>query len=259
MLRSILFYLGLATITIAYLPVTVLLFPLPLAVRFRIIATWSVFNLWWLRVTCGVQYRVMGQENIPGGPGIIMCKHQSAWETLALQLVFPAQVWVLKRELLWIPIYGWALASMQPIAIARTSMFKALRQIVRQGCKRLAQGLWVVIFPEGTRVPPGQRAKYQPGGGMLAEKSGFPVVPVAHNSGYFWPRNSLKKWPGTITMVIGPVIEAGGKSAAEITQQAEEWIESTIQQLPVPPMSNGFRGGMSAMTPAGRHNLRERA
>jgi len=234
LLRSLLFYLGLSIATIVILPLSLLLLPFPIATRFRVISQWSVFNLWWLRITCKVKYEVEGKENIPPGAGIIMCKHQSAWETLALQLLFPAQVWVLKRELLWIPVYGWALAVMQPIAIDRSSVIKAMRQIVKQGCERMQQGLWVVIFPEGTRVAPGNRHKYLPGGGMLAEKSGYPVIPVAHNSGYFWPRNSIRKWPGTINMIIGPVIDPAGKSASEITSEVEEWIEATVQTLPVP-------------------------
>jgi len=141
---------------------------------------------------------------------------------------------VLKRELLWIPIYGWGLAAMEPIAIDRGSASKALRQIVDQGCQRLAQGLWVVVFPEGTRTAAGSRQKYQPGGGMLASKSGYPVIPVAHNSGYFWARNSIRKWPGTINMVIGPGIETKGKSAKQITRETEAWIETAIERLPAP-------------------------
>ena len=163
-----------------------------------------------------------------------MCKHQSAWETFVLQQIFPAQAWILKRELLWIPIYGLGLATLQPIAIDRGSAVKSLRQIVKQGCERLAQGIWVVIFPEGLRVAPGERTKYLPGGGLLAEKSGFPIVPIAHNSGYFWPCNSLIKKPGTINMIIGPLIETEGKSANDITAEVEEWIESTIEKLPAP-------------------------
>jgi 1-acyl-sn-glycerol-3-phosphate acyltransferase len=232
--RPILFYLGLALLTILLLPIALLVLIFPLATRFRIISKWSVINLWWLKITCGLKHEVSGLENIPEGPAIIMCKHQSAWETLALQLVFPAQVWILKRELLYIPIYGWCLAVMQPIAIDRSSVIKALRQIVKQGTERLNQGLWVVIFPEGTRVAPGEKKKYQPGGGILAEKSGFPVVPVAHNSGYFWPRQSLRKYPGTINMVVGPVIETQGKSASIIIAEAENWIEAEVAKLPVP-------------------------
>jgi 1-acyl-sn-glycerol-3-phosphate acyltransferase len=243
--RSLLFYLGLAAATLVFLPLCLILRPLPLYLRFRVISKWSVFNLWWLGVTCGLRYEVRGRENIPPGPCIILCKHQSAWETLALQLVFPAQVWVLKKELLWIPLYGWGLASMSPIAIDRGSGMRALNQIVKQGTARLKAGLSVVIFPEGTRVLPGEKAPYQPGGGMLAARSGYPVVPVAHNSGCFWPRQSLRKWPGTITMVIGPPIDPAGKSAAQITTEVEDWIESTVASLPAPGSGEAVCGGRS--------------
>ena len=199
LLRAWLFYFGLAVSTFIFVPLSLLLYPAALDFRFRVISRWAVFNLWWLELCCGLKHRIEGLENIPTeGAAIIMCKHQSAWETLALQQYFPPQVWVLKRELLWIPVYGWGLAAMEPIAIDRGSASKALRQIVEQGCQRLAQGLWVVIFPEGTRTAAGSKQKYQPGGGMLASKSAYPVIPVAHDSGYFWPRNSIRKSPGTI-------------------------------------------------------------
>ncbi len=232
LLRAILFYAGLSLATIVFFPLAILLFPFPLSLRFQVMSKWSLFNLWWLERICGLRHEVEGMENIPDCASIIMCNHQSAWETLALLLIFPPQVWILKRELLWIPIYGWALAAMQPIAINRNSIIRSVRRIVDEGCKRLQQGLWVVIFPEGTRLPPGTRGKYQPGGGMLAEKAGCPVVPVAHNAGYFWPKNSLKKWPGTIKMVIGPPIDSRGKSAEDIMNQVEDWIETTVDKLP---------------------------
>ena len=234
LLRSLLFYLGLCITTIITSPVCILIYPLPFRLRYYFVTRWTSFNLWWLKITCDLKYTVTGLENIPEGPAIIMCKHQSAWETLALQIIFPPQAWILKRELLWIPIYGWGLASMDPIAIDRDSAIKSVRQIVDQGCQRLAHGTWVVVFPEGTRVAPGEKKKYLPGGGLLAEKSGAPVVPVAHNAGYFWPRNSIIKRPGTINMIIGPVIETTGKSASKITDEVETWIENQVNQLPSP-------------------------
>lgn len=234
LLRSLLFYAGLVLATLIFAPLSLVMLAAPFPLRFRVMSQWSVFNLWWLGVSCGLRHEVTGLEHIPDGPCIILCKHQSAWETLALQLFFPAQVWVLKRELLWIPIYGWALATMEPIAIDRSSGMRALRQIVDKGKARLEKGLCVVIFPEGTRTAPGQRRKYQPGGGMLAVQSGYPVVPVAHNSGCFWPRQSLEKRPGTIQMVIGPAIDPDGKTAARVTREAEEWIETTMASLPMP-------------------------
>jgi len=187
--RALLFYIGLIISTLLIVPILVLLYPLPFRVRYFAVTRWTVFNLWWLRITCNLRYAISGIGNIPPGPAIVMSNHQSVWETLALQIIFPPQAWILKRELLWIPVYGWGLAAMQPIAIDRSSTLRAFRQIVDQGCQRLAAGIWVVIFPEGTRVTPGEIRKYLPGGGLLAEKSGCPVVPVAHNSGEFWPRH----------------------------------------------------------------------
>ncbi len=223
-LRSLLFYLGLTISTIIFTPVGLVLFPLPFRLRYRLLTWWTHFNLRWLAISCNLHYRVEGKENIPAQAAIIMSKHQSAFETLAIQIIFPAQVWIVKRELLWIPIFGWGLASMQPIAIDRSSAMKAFRQIVEQGTERIKQGLWVVIYPEGTRVAPSDKKPYLPGGGMLAAKSGYPIVPVAHNSGNYWPRNSFIKYPGTITITIGPVIESNGKSAKQITQEVENWI-----------------------------------
>jgi len=232
--RSLLFYAGLISSTILIVPFCLLIYPLPFTWRYYFVTRWTVFNLWWLKITCDLTHTVEGLDNIPAEASIVMSKHQSAWETLAIQLIFPTQVWILKRELLWLPIYGWGLASMQPIAIDRGSAIKSFRQIAKQGRERLAEGLWVVIFPEGTRVAPGQSKKYLPGGGMLAEKSGAMIVPVAHNAGYFWPRNSITKKSGVIQMVIGPAIDPKGKTAAQITAEVEEWIENTVNELPRP-------------------------
>ena len=234
LIRSLLFYVGQIISTILFAPLGILVFPLSFNTRYYIVTRWTVFNLWWLKICCNVHYKVEGLDNIPDEACIVMCKHQSAFETLALQLIFVPQVWILKRELLKIPIYGWGLASMQPIAIDRGSAIKSFRQIVAQGCQRLTEGLWVIIFPEDTRVAPGEKGTYLPGGGMLAVKSGANVVPVAHNAGHLWPRNSLIKRLGSITLVIGPVIEPSNKSAKQITAEVENWIETAVSSLPDP-------------------------
>ena len=230
-LRSLFFYIGQITSTILIAPIGIIAFPLDFKKRYYLITRWAVFNLWWLKICCNVRYQIEGKDNIPGKPCIVMSKHQSAFETLALQQIFIPQVWVLKKELLQIPIYGWGLASMQPIAINRDSTIKSFRQIADQGCDRLKKGYWVVIFPEGTRVAPNKKKKYLPGGGMLAEKSGAQVVPVAHNAGRLWPRNSMIKKPGLITIKIGPIIETKNKSAKEITDEVENWIEKEVGEL----------------------------
>ena len=231
-LRSLLFYTGQIISTILIAPIGIIAFPLDFKKRYYLITRWAVFNLWWLKICCNITYEIKGKDNIPGKPCIVMSKHQSAFETLALQQIFIPQVWILKKELLQIPIYGWGLASMQPIAINRDSTIKSFRQIADQGCERLQKGYWVIIFPEGTRVAPNKKKKYLPGGGMLAEKSGAQVVPVAHNAGRLWPRNSMIKKPGLITIKIGPVIESENKSAKEITDEVENWIEKEIGELP---------------------------
>lgn len=229
--RSGLFAAGMALSTLIVGSLAVFILPLPYPWRYRIVTRWSAFNLWWLTFTCRLRWHIEGREHVPERPTIVLCKHQSAWETIGLQLVFNPQTWVLKRELLWVPLFGWGLGSLEPIPINRASGRRAVEQIIAIGCERLRQGRWVVIFPEGTRTPAGQRQRYKIGGAALAEASGYPVVPVAHNAGDYWARRRFIKRPGTIRMVIGPVIESRGKSAADINKAAEAWIESTVERI----------------------------
>jgi len=232
-LRSILFYLGMVVITLLHNLFIPFLFLLPLShfQRYAYLVQWSRIIMAWLRLSCGLTYRVIGRENIPQGPAIILAKHQSAWETIALQQVFPPQTWVLKRELLNIPFFGWSLRATKPVAIDRGSTKEALRQVLEQGRQRLQEGLWMVIFPEGTRTLPGARGRYAIGGAMLAERSGYPVVPVAHNAGEFWKAKGFLKYPGEITVVIGTVIDSTQFKAGEINRQVEEWIETTMSNI----------------------------
>lgn len=230
-LRSLIFFLLQVVITPLYAVIAIFTFPLPPLARYRIISGWADIMLWLLRVLCGIRMKVRGAENIPKQPCIVLCKHQSAWETMALQQVFPPQVWVLKRELLWLPFFGWGLAMTSPIAINRSSGKEAIKQLLKQGKERLARGFCVVIFPEGTRIPYGQRGKYKIGGALLAASSGAPAVPVAHNAGKLWGRNSFIKRPGVITMSIGAAIFPNGLKAEEINRRAEEWIESEVARL----------------------------
>lgn len=231
-LRSLLFYilLGLSTIFVLG-PLLLLCLVLPGTLRNRAIARWSKSIVVMLQVLCGVRYEVSGLENVPEETGIILCKHQSAWETFALQIFFPAQVWVLKRELLWIPIFGWGLKVVGAIAIDRKGGKKALMQVIKQGTERLQRGLWVVIFPEGTRSIPGSKGKYSIGGAMLASRSKFPVVPVAHNAGEFWTSKQFSIKPGTVKVVIGPVLQTEGLKAGEINDQSEQWIEQQMADI----------------------------
>jgi len=230
-LRAFIFYLGISLATLVIVLLSPLFLPLPYRWRYFYFSRWAHFAIWWLRLTCDLDYRVEGHENIPEGTAIILAKHQSAWETIAMQLIFPPQTWVLKRELFWIPFFGWGLAMMLPVGIDRAAGKRALKQVITQGTDRLKRGLWMVIFPEGTRTSPGERQRYAIGGAMLAEKSGYPVVPVTHNAGEFWPKKGFVKKSGTITLVIGRPIDPRGKRANAINAEVEEWIESTYQRI----------------------------
>ncbi|GMR07896.1 MAG: lysophospholipid acyltransferase family protein [Gammaproteobacteria bacterium] len=230
-LRSLFFFLGQVIITLVHTPFMLLTLPFSFKVRYAYARLWGKAILFWLRITCGITYTVQGAEHIPTDQtAIIMCKHQSAWETISLQSVFPPQVWVLKRVLLLIPLFGWALAMLNPVSIDRKASRKAIEQIVEQGKQRLDNGIWIVIFPEGTRVAPGQRGDYHRGGAILAERTGYPVVPVAHNAGEFWPRNSFIKKPGVIEMHIGALIPPEGKSARQIIAEVKESIEGMMTE-----------------------------
>jgi len=230
-IRSLIFALLQLLITPVFTLVAILSFPFHPITRYRIISGWALSVLWLLRVLCGIRMEVRGAENIPASPAIILCKHQSAWETIALQKVFPPQVWVLKRELLWLPFFGWGLAMTSPIAIKRSDGKGAVRQLLKQGKERLEMGFFVVIFPEGTRIPYGQRGKYKIGGALLSASTGVPVVPIAHNAGKLWGRNSFLKRPGVITMSIGAPINPEGLKAEEINRRAEEWIEAEVAKI----------------------------
>ncbi len=181
-IRSLIYTIGMWLFTIVFTTAILPTIILPRRLRYILITGWARSMLWWLRVSCGLSYRVIGRENIPQQPSILLCKHQSAWETLALQQIFPPQVWVLKRELLWIPFFGWGLALASPIAINRAAGREALKQLVSKGKERLQQGFFVVIFPEGTRIAPGSRGKYHIGGAWLATHTKSLAVPIAHNA-----------------------------------------------------------------------------
>jgi len=229
--RSLLFLIGQVITIVLYAPVVFAVYPLKPVIRSRIIGYWAHFIVWWLKVTCGLRHEVTGSENIPKLPCVILSKHQSAWETIAFQTIFPPQAWVLKRELLRIPVFGWALAMSQPIAIDRSEGLHALQSVAAQGEDRLKNGRFVVVFPEGTRVAPGERGRYNPGGAMLAVRSGVGVLPVAHNAGEFWPRHGFMKRPGVIKVMLGPIITCEGKRAKQVSREAENWIETAMQQV----------------------------
>lgn len=203
---------------------------LPFERRFLLARVWARVLLAMLRWTCRLDYEVTGLENLPPGNHVSLWKHSSSWETLAVNVVLPRQVWVLKRELLWIPVVGWGIRQLHAIAIDRRSGHSAVSQVIEQGRQRLAEGDWVVIFPEGTRMPPGQTRRYGVSGALLARETGKLIVPVAHNAGQFWPRRGLLKRPGTIRVVIGPPIPAEG-DPREINERVQRWIEDEIRKL----------------------------
>ena len=231
-LRSVVFLVLQTALTVVWSIVSLLTFPFEPLTRYRIITTWSRIVVWLAQVICGIRYEVRGLERLPQRPSIVLGKHQSAWETLAFQVFLPPQVWVLRRSLLRVPFFGWGLAMASPIAIDRSAGMQALKQTLEQGRDRLARGFWIIIFPEGTRVAPGQRAKYQVGGAWLAAKTGAPVVPIAHNAGRLWRRNALLKFPGIITVSIGEPIDPAGLKLEELNRRVEDWIESEVARLP---------------------------
>ena len=231
-LRSLLFALGMLIISPLFAILVVLIAPFSSSLACsRVASYWAHCSLFWLKFTCNLGFEVRGRENIPNHPSIILCKHQSAWETIALQVIFPPQIWVLKRELLYIPILGWAWWAMDTIPIDRSAGREALKKLVTHGKDRLAKGLWVVIFPEGTRIAPGARSKYHIGGAWLATHTQTTVVPVAHNAGLFWRKNAFTKTPGTITLSIGKPIETADLKADALNQQVENWIEAEMLAL----------------------------
>jgi 1-acyl-sn-glycerol-3-phosphate acyltransferase len=231
LLRSGLFFIGQVITAPIFTLIAFLALPLNPVTRNVLISGWARSMIWWLRITCNIRHEVTGLENLPDSPSIILSKHQSAWETLAFQAIFPTQVYVLKRELLWIPIFGWGLAMSSPIAIDRSAGREALKKLVANGAARLKSGLWVVIFPEGTRIAPGEKSKYQIGGAWLATHTKTQVVPVAHNAGRYWAKNSFIKKPGIIQLHIGKPIQSAGLKADALNHQVETWIESEMPLL----------------------------
>jgi 1-acyl-sn-glycerol-3-phosphate acyltransferase len=230
-LRSAVFAATQIVLTVVFAIISLLTFPFKPSTRYRIISVWAYLVVALAKFICGVRYRVIGRENLPAEASIVLSKHQSAWETLAYQVILPPQVWVLKKELLRVPFFGWGLAMLSPIAIDRGSGRRALRQTLEQGKDRLAKGWWIVIFPEGTRIAPGRRGRYHLGGAWLACQTGAPVVPIAHNAGTLWRKNAFVKRPGTITVSIGPAFHPQGMAADTLNRKVEDWIETEVARL----------------------------
>lgn len=233
-LGSIVFTTLLFVSVVLYGPVTLVVRLFGYRAMYGAVVLWCRAMLTLLRRLCGLGYSVRGLERLPARSTVILMKHSSSWETISQLVLFPRQTWVLKQELIWAPILGWAIFALKPIPIDRKGGRAAVEQVLHRGQRRLAEGLWVVIFPEGTRVPAGQTRRYGMSGTLLAQAAGRPIVPVAHNAGYYWPRRSLLKHPGTIEVVVGDPIETADRDAREINAEVQSWIESEITRMPKP-------------------------
>ncbi len=230
-LRSIVFLLGALVITSIF---GVLVPASRVAGRdppFDVASFYARVMLAWVEASLGIRYEVRGWENVPKTPSVILAKHQSAWETLFLEARFPPQCWVVKKELLWLPFVGWGLMAIRCIAIDRSSGKAARDQIVEQGRERLAEGHWVTIFPEGTRIAPGKRGRYGIGGALVATRTGTPILPIAHNAGEVWGRYAFRKKAGVVTVVIGPPIETKGRDVLSVNSEVESWIEGQMKVI----------------------------
>jgi len=233
LLRSLIFqFYFFASVAVASMSIF-FIWPLPFAVRSAIAKNWGKSMLWVGRIVFGLDYVIEGQENIPAMPSVIMIKHTTVFETYAQLAIFPPQTWVVKRELQWIPLFGWGLAAMRSIAINRSAGHTAVTQVIEQGRDRLAKGIWITVFPEGTRMPPGQTRKYGVSGAALARDAQCPILPVAHNASDLWPRRGLRKKPGLIRFCIGPPIEASDRSPKETNLMVQDWVETKMKEISV--------------------------
>lgn len=231
-LRSILYLLLQLVTVIPWAFVCLACAPLPLRTRYRITVQWPRAMTWAARWICGIRWEVAGWENLPDGPVILLPKHQSTWETFFLIWGMPRDLcFVFKRELLYVPFFGWGMALLKMIHIDRAKTRVAFESLVTQGEAQLASGRWVIIFPEGTRIPAGVRGKYKSGGARLAIRTGVPVVPIAVNSGRLWPKKKFIKTPGLITVSIGKPIPSAGKTPEGLTSEVEHWIETEMRRI----------------------------
>ncbi|PLZ01671.1 1-acyl-sn-glycerol-3-phosphate acyltransferase [Burkholderia sp. WAC0059] len=232
-LRSLLLFVYFIAFTVPYAIFCMAVFPfLHADRRYRIVVGWCRTTMFALRWLNGVRCRVLGLENLPDGPAVLLSKHQSAWETLAFPALMPRPLcYVFKRELLRIPFFGWTLGMLKMVHIDRREGIRAFRSVTRQGKARLAEGAWVIMFPEGTRTPVGRQGQYKSGGARFAVEAGAPVVPIAHNAGRVWPRNSFIKYPGIVTVSIGPPIDTAGLSPDEVNTRVEAWIEAEMRRI----------------------------
>jgi len=231
--RSLLLLLFLIAFTIPYATFCFVVFPfLNAHRRYAVVVGWCRTVLWVARYLNGIRYQIEGKENLPDGPAVLLVKHQSAWETLALPALMPKPLcYVFKRELLYVPFFGWTLGLLKMIHIDRTQGQHAFKAVLAQGRERLADGSWVIMFPEGTRTPTGKQGKYKTGGARFAIEAQAPVVPIAHNAGRVWPRNAFTKNPGIVTVSIGKPIDTTGLTPEQLNTRVESWIETEMRRI----------------------------
>ena len=247
-LRAALFMLVMVCATIVWSFPCILVAVLPYRYRYWFTTRWCWIGIQAARLICGIRFRVQGMDNLPDGPAILLSKHQSAWETLFYTILMPRPlVFIFKRELLWIPFFGWGIGLLRMIAINRRATRDSFEQIVAQGSRRLAQGCWVMLFPEGTRIPVGKAGQYKSGGVRLALRTGTPVVPIAVNSGECWPRNSFVKYPGMITVSIGKPIAPAGHDASSLMGEVEDWIEGEMRHISPHVYAKGTTAGSATV------------
>jgi len=230
-LRSLLYFIGSIISLIVITLCGLFLVILPYSYRQRFLSNWAIFCIWWLKISLNITTDVKGSENINSSPSVIISNHQSTWETLAFQTIFPAHTWVLKQELLWLPVFGWSLALLKPIVINRGDKLNAIKKVIKQGSERLSQGISVVVFPEGTRQTYKHLGDYQNGAAAIAKKSGHDITPVYHNAGKFWPKGSFIKKPGVITVVIGKPISSSFLTSSELTKEVRNWALEQEKKL----------------------------
>ena len=231
-LRSLVFLVFQIVTVIPFAIASIVFLPLPLHVRYRITIGWPKLSIWAARAICGIRWQVRGMELLPDGPCILLSKHQSAWETMFFLSVIPRELcYVYKRELHWVPFFGWGLALLRMVHIDRSKGRNAFESVVAQGTQRMAEGRWIIMFPEGTRIAVGKRGRYKNGGSLLAVRLAVPVVPIAHNAGERWPRNSFIKKPGLITVSIGAPIASSGKTGESLMNEVETWIENEMHRI----------------------------
>jgi 1-acyl-sn-glycerol-3-phosphate acyltransferase len=230
-LKSLLFYLLMTVTAIIYSTLLTLLWPLPFALKSRISRQWSKLNLRFGQVICGLDYQILGGEHLNSAPAVFMCKHESAWETIAFNGILPPGCFVLKKSLLLIPFFGWGMKLTRHIPIDRSKGIRAFKEVIKIGQERLNQGLSIIIFPEGTRVAPRSHPEFLKSGAALAKATGYPIIPVAHNAGLCWRKNSFIKYPGLITIVIGPPITTKDYTIDQINEMTHAWVKAQMEQI----------------------------